>query len=302
MNIDFSSHDIVHHLGESATHPIEPRCSALRARARSVVVTPCQRAASQPTRARPTAVFSKVNPSVRRDDKFNGDIKMMNSKVRAQYDANCEFNLNRLNQIKNASLAGKISSSEYKKLMVEYDKLKTIQTMAAFDNTIYQQEKATIKNAEVGFDKIIDDCINKGSEEVSENDIERFTTRLNEEKEEIKALRSIENTFRWLQNNGSDGKNGVPYWDKEAETGGVLFDETLKMSNYETRIQKFNNWAAMCDEPGFNISDLPDKAKSFLNSQSIDNEKDAAVYFRSEADKMEEYLFHSMDYIRHILK
>jgi hypothetical protein len=31
MNIDFSSHDIVHLLGESATHPIELRCGALAA-------------------------------------------------------------------------------------------------------------------------------------------------------------------------------------------------------------------------------------------------------------------------------
>ena len=31
MNIDFSSHDHFHLLGESATHPIEPRCGTLAA-------------------------------------------------------------------------------------------------------------------------------------------------------------------------------------------------------------------------------------------------------------------------------
>jgi hypothetical protein len=31
MNIDFSSHDTVHLLGESTTHPIELRCGALAA-------------------------------------------------------------------------------------------------------------------------------------------------------------------------------------------------------------------------------------------------------------------------------
>ena len=31
MNIDFCSHDGVHLVGESATHPIEPRCGTLAA-------------------------------------------------------------------------------------------------------------------------------------------------------------------------------------------------------------------------------------------------------------------------------
>jgi hypothetical protein len=63
MNIDFSSHDIVHLLGESATHPIELCCGTLAAllllagTSPKSSVAPCQRTASQPTRARPTAVF-----------------------------------------------------------------------------------------------------------------------------------------------------------------------------------------------------------------------------------------------------
>ncbi|XVJ70224.1 MAG: hypothetical protein HEQ39_11665 [Rhizobacter sp.] len=31
MNTDISTHDHFHHLGESATHPIEPRCGTLAA-------------------------------------------------------------------------------------------------------------------------------------------------------------------------------------------------------------------------------------------------------------------------------
>jgi hypothetical protein len=43
MNIDFSSHNIVHLLGESATHPIEPRCGALAALFRLAGTSPQQR-------------------------------------------------------------------------------------------------------------------------------------------------------------------------------------------------------------------------------------------------------------------
>ena len=55
MEIDLPTFDHLHLLGESATHPSEPCYGTLAALLR-LVVAPCQRTASQPTRTRPTAV------------------------------------------------------------------------------------------------------------------------------------------------------------------------------------------------------------------------------------------------------
>ena len=61
MNIDSCGHDRVHLLGESATHPIEPRCGTLVALLLLAGMSPQRRRPCRPRRARTPASSPGAN-------------------------------------------------------------------------------------------------------------------------------------------------------------------------------------------------------------------------------------------------